>query len=136
MNDYQTNVTHESTLKDAMLPAAIVWLKIVFYFIILPYKIWKAATLRLASLRNKTLVRDNEEFPVYTFFKINYDASIFSTGILSVIVLILGIFWHELVFVAIGLYVIIPLISFLKEVITISLGVIKRLEAIEENTRK
>jgi len=136
MNDYQTNVTHESTLKDAMLPAAIVWLKIVFYFIILPYKIWKAATLRLASLRNKTLVRDNEEFPVYTFFKINYDASIFSTGILSVIVLILGIFWHELVFVAIGLYVIIPLISFLKEVITISLGIIKRLEAIEENTRK
>ena len=136
MSEDTTNVTKNSSLKDAMLPAAIVWLKIMFYFIILPYKIWKASTLRLANLRNETIIRDNEEFPVYTFFKINYDATIFSTGIFSVIFLVLGIIWHFFLGLAIICYIIIPFISFLKEVITISLGVIKRLEAIEENTKK
>jgi hypothetical protein len=138
MSENKETKVVEQTLSQAMLPALIVWLKTVFYFVVLPYKIWKSTTLRLATLSGTSLIEDGEEFPMYTFTKISYDTTIFMLGIFVVIVAIIGIFAQPIAGVFAGLlpYFIIPVISLLKEIITMSLGVIKRLEAIDHNTRK
>lgn len=128
MNDTQTGNT-EMGLGDAIGKAFFTWIKTVFYFIVLPYKIWKAATLRLAVLSDSAIVGSGEEFPVYTFNKVNLDATIFILGILAV----------PLAFVGVGFViylVLIPLLSFLKEIITMSLVTVKRLEDIDRNTKK
>lgn len=141
MSENQENRTAEKakiSIGQAMLPAFIVWLKTIFYFIVLPYKIWKSTTFRLADLSDTAILNDNEEFPMYTFTKVSYDATIFILGIFVVILAVVGIFAEPIVGVFMGLvpYFIIPFISLLKEIITMSLGVIKRLEAIDNNTRK
>ena len=118
----------EMTLGTAIGKAFFTWLKTVFYFIVLPYKIWKAATLRLAMFSDAAIVGDGEEFPVYTFNKVNLDASIFILGILAV----------PLAFVGVGFviyFVIIPVLSFFKEILTMSLVTVKRLEDIDRNTK-
>lgn len=116
-------------LGQAVGKAFVTWLKTVFYFIVLPFKIWKASTLRLSAFADSAIVDDDEEFPVYTFNKINLDASIFILGILAVPTALVG--------VGFGIYfVMIPLLSFFKEVLTMSLVTVKRLEDIDHNTRR
>ena len=134
----ETTSVPEQPLGQAILPALLVWLKTVLYFIVLPYKIWKSTTLRLSALAGKTIIEDSEEYPMYTFTKISYDASIFILGLLAVLISIIGLFTAGIMgaFAGIGAYFVIPFISLLKEIITMSLGVIKRLEAIDKNTRK
>lgn len=125
-------------LVGALLPALLVWLKTIFYFLVLPYKIWSSTTLRLASLSGTSLVNSDEEFPMYTFTKIAYDATVFIFGILTVLVSVIGLLTAGAagLFAGLGFYFVIPIVSLLKEIITMSLGVIKRLEAIDKNTQK
>ena len=137
-NNEETTVEQDNHLVSALLPAFLVWLKVVFYFLILPYKIWKATTLRLATLSGKSLISDTEEFPMYTFTKISYDTTIFIFGFLAVLVSVIGLLSYgiEGVFAGLVFYMLIPFMSLLKEIITMSLGVIKRLESIDNNTKK
>lgn len=128
MSEIETNET-EMKLVDAVQKAFFTWFKTVFYFIVLPYKIWKAATLRLAVLSDTAIVNEGEEFPVYTFNKVNLDATIYILGILAV----------PLAFIGVGFliyFLIIPMLSFIKEIITMSLVTVKRLEDIDRNTKK
>ena len=74
-----------SLISQALPRALFVFLKILFYFVVLPYKVWKASIIRLADISNKPLLRDEEEFPVYTIFKIAYDAVITILPILGII---------------------------------------------------
>lgn len=140
MSDIQENEPKETdqTLQSALLPALIVWLKVIFYFFVLPFKIWKATTFRLENLAGKSLVSDQEEYPMYTFSKISYDATIFIFGILTILGSLIGLFAVGIsgAFSGIVFYFMIPFISLFKEIITISLGVIKRLENIDANTKK
>jgi membrane protein insertase Oxa1/YidC/SpoIIIJ len=132
VNETQTNTTTEVEMElvEAMKRAFFTWLKTIFYFIVLPYKIWKASTMRLAKLSGKEMITEKEEFPMYTFNLISTDAAIFMLGIISVpLVLFFGA----------GLLIyffVIPAVSFIKEVITMSLVTVKKLEIIAENTKK
>jgi hypothetical protein len=137
-NNETTTPEEEVSLVSALLPAFIVWLKLIFYFLVLPYKIWKATTLRLSDLAGKTLINDTEEYPMYTFTKISYDGIIFIFGFLTVLASVIGLFAMgiEGVFIGFVYYFLILFISLLKEIITMSLGVIKRLESIDRNTQK
>ena len=119
----------EVTLGSAVVKALIAWLKILIYYVILPFKIWKAATYRLAKNNDSAIVADDEEFPMYTFTKVSLDASIFMTGILSVPFAFIGVGF-------IMYLVVIPSISFAKEVITMSLISVQKLTQIEKNTTK
>ena len=141
-------------ISETLPKALFVVLKTLFYFIVLPYKIWKASTLRLAHISNDALLSDDEEFPVYTFAKIVYDAIIVILPILGIIVGIIvatyvgayydysydgyrsgyglrGFIWSFL-----ASYFVIPFFSFIKEILTITLSMVHSLEKIEKNTEK
>ena len=66
-------LSNEITLGLAIKKAFIAWLKIFLYFIILPFKIWKASTMRLAENSDTAIIKDDEEFPMYTFSKVSMD---------------------------------------------------------------
>ena len=87
---------------------------------------------------DSALISDTEEFPMYTFIKIAYDTSIFFFGFLAVISPIVGLLYVGIggAFFGIGAYFGILLLSLLKEILTMSLGIIKRLESIDKNTKK
>ena len=138
-NEQTLNETQQ--IKDVLLSASVTFLKTIFYFIVLPYKIWKASTLRLASFKGKALIKENEEFPVFTFLKINYDATIFFMAVIIIIAPIIGLFFTydraSGLFTAISVYfLIIPLLSLFKEGLLMMLDIVKSLEIIKENTRK
>jgi len=162
------------------LPRALwVFLKTLLYFLVLPYKIWKSSTLRLAEMSNNPLLSDKEQLPVYTISKIAYDALIV---IMPVIGIIIGLFllvtgeygyssfgpfyFVSSIFYSVGnffwslgnflyltdifyflgqnlgsvlspflfCYFMIPFISFIKEILTISLLMVHNLEKIAKNT--
>ena len=124
-------VEASESLKAAFGPAVITLLKTYLYFVILPYKIWKTTTIRLArsSTNGGAIVRDGEQFPVYTFYRTSLDATIFLMGLLSV----------PLAFVGIGFIiyiVILPLLSFFNEMLSMSLISTQSLVKIEESTKK
>jgi hypothetical protein len=131
------------SLMEALPKALFVWLKTLFYFVILPYKIWRSSVLRLGQDSEKELISKNEEFPIYTFTKIAMDATI-------VVLPVLGVFFGFIATIGSGVgsgfvalivsvltcYFIIPFISFIKEIITMSLSTINKLDQIVENTRE
>lgn len=133
MNDTQeystTQTTEVQQLGTATGKAFIAWLKVLVYFIILPFKIWKAATFRLAQNNDDAIVSNDEEFPMYTFTKVSLDSSIFMLGILAVPSAFFG--------VGFGIYfIVIPILSFSKEVMTMSLSTVHKLDKIAKNTTK
>jgi len=142
-----------SLISEALPKALFVFLKTLFYFIVLPYKIWKSSTLRLAHISNKPLLSDDEEFPIYTISKIAYDAVIVFLPVLGIV---LGVFsllfggynsyyydyystgmavW-QVIFPLVVCYFLIPLFSFIKEILTITLSMVHSLKKIEKNTEK
>tara|TARA_B100000953_G_C17833390_1_gene362601 strand:- start:49 stop:528 length:480 start_codon:yes stop_codon:yes gene_type:complete len=142
-----------SLISEALPKALFVFLKILFYFIVLPYKIWKASTLRLAHISNDPLLNDEEEFPVYTIAKIGYDALIVFLPILGIVLGILlatmfgggydyyydqystGMGFRSFITTFIVSYFVIPLFSFIKEILTITLSMVHSLKEIEKNTQ-
>ncbi len=143
-----------SLISEALPRALFVFLKTLFYFIVLPYKIWKASTLRLAQISNQPLLSDEEEFPVYTIAKIGYDAFIVFLPILGLILGILfatfigggydysyntyssGMGFRGFITAFLVSYFVIPLFSFIKEILTITLSMVHSLKEIEKNTEK
>ena len=121
----------EESLKAAIVPAFMTLLKTIVYFIILPYKIWKTTTIRLArsSANGGAIVRDGEQFPVYTFYRTSLDATIFFMGLLSVPLAFIGVGFMIYLFV-------IPTLSFFNEMLSMSLISTQSLVKIEENTKK
>tara|TARA_B110000211_G_scaffold126592_1_gene145738 strand:- start:1866 stop:2411 length:546 start_codon:yes stop_codon:yes gene_type:complete len=75
-------------ISQALPRALFVFFKILLYFVVLPYKVWKASIIRLADISNKPLLRDEEEFPVYAIFKIAYDTVILILPILGVVFMV------------------------------------------------
>ena len=132
----------ETSLLKVLPKALFVWLKTLFYFIILPYKIWKASAYRLGEISGKAIVDENEEFPVYTYNKIAIDAIIFMLPAFSFfIALISSIQAYRggfVIFIAVLFYSYfsIPVISIVKEVITMTLSVVNNLREIAKNTEK
>ena len=132
----------ESSLITEALPKALLtFIKVVFYFIVLPYKIWKASTLRLSRISHDALISDEEEFPVYTFVKVSYDAiivvlPIFGFCIGIVLVLFGNIYFSQFITLLLACYFWIPIFSFIKEILTIKLSMVHSLEKIEKNTNK
>jgi len=132
----------DAPLKEVLLSALLVWLKTLFYFLVLPYKIWKAAAYRLAAMSGKAIVDANEEFPVYTYNKIAIDATIFIMPCLALIIAFFSAMsayrggFAIFIMVLIYAYLLIPAISFMKEVITMSLSVVNSLRQIAKNTEK
>ena len=132
----------ESNQKLSLSKALLVCLKTLFYFIVLPYKIWKASAYRLGEMSGKDIVDNNEEFPVFTYNQIAIDAIIFIIPAFSLVIAVIsgnqsyrdgfGIFLGTLFFS----YFSIPIISFVKEAITISLSVVNNLKEIAKNTEK
>ena len=120
----------EESLKTAIVPALITLLKTLVYFIILPFKIWKTTTIRLArsSANGGAIVRDGEQFPVYTFYRASLDATIFFMGLICVPLAFVGVGFAIYLFV-------IPSLSFLNEVLSMSLVSTQSLVKIEENTK-
>jgi hypothetical protein len=143
-----------SLISQALPKALFVFLKTVFYFIVLPYKVWKSSTLRLAHISNQPLLSDEEEFPIYTISKIIYDAVIVFLPILGLIIGVIvllfggydyyyyydyyntGIVVWQIIMPFIICYFLIPLLSFIKEVLTITLSMVHSLKIIEKNTDK
>lgn len=152
----------------------LLFFKTLLYIIVLPYRIWKGSTIRLAGLSNQPMIKDEEEFPVSTFFKIVLDTVIMIIPVLAILlpIIVTGVFlslpndyfgnnfyysfinfdlsylfyergqdsfdYYRLLPPFILLfysYLVIPIISWLKELLTIFLEMIHRLEEIEKNTR-
>ncbi len=140
-----------SLISEALPKALFVFLKTLFYFIVLPYKIWKSSTLRLAHISNQPLLSDDEEFPVYSIAKIGYDAFIVFLPILGIVIGVFSLlfggynsyyydpyysgFW-SFVSSFVVCYFLIPLLSFIKEILTITLSMVRSLKKIEKNTEK
>jgi len=144
-----------SLISEALPKALFVFLKTLFYFIVLPYKIWKSSTLRLAHISNQPLLSDDEEFPVYSIAKIGYDAFIVFLPILGIVIGVFSLlfggynsyyydpyydpfysgFW-SFVSSFVVCYFLIPLFSFIKEILTITLSMVRSLKKIEKNTEK
>jgi len=140
-----------SLISEALPKALFVFLKTLFYFIVLPYKIWKSSTLRLAHISNQPLLSDDEEFPVYTIAKIGYDAVIVFLPVLGIVLVVFSIFfggYNSYYYYSTGMavfqgimpfvvcYFLIPLFSFIKEILTITLSMVHSLKKIEKNTEK
>lgn len=139
----EIKTTNDDMLLGEALPKALfVWLKTLFYFIVLPYKVWKSSVLRLGKNSEEAIINDNEEFPVYTFNKISMDAIIVVLPVLGIIIGLLN--WINSYYGGFALFIgsmaisyfIIPLFSFIKEIITMSLSTINKLDQIIENTKK
>ena len=140
-SENSTEAKVETGFVDELTKAGFAFLKVVFYFIVLPYKIWIASLRRMAGLSKEALVGKNEEFPVYTFVKAVFDTLIFIAPVLVVIVaLVRSMDYYSgfggFVLTVIGGYFGIIGLSLLKELYIIPLMMFKKLEAITENTKK
>jgi len=164
---------HYFLISQAFPRALFTFFKTLLYIIVLPYRIWKGSTIRLAGLSNQPMIKDEEEFPVSTFFKIVLDTVIMILPVLAILlpIIVTGVFlslpndyfgnfyysfinfdlsylfyergqdefdYYSLLPPFIPLfysYLVIPIISWFKELLTIFLEMIHRLEEIEKNTR-
>ncbi len=136
------NNENNMSIAEALPKALFVWIKTLFYFIVLPYKIWKSSIIRLAISSDKPIIEEGEEFPMYTFNKVAMDAGIVILPILGLLIgLIAGIDAYRnglgyFISALASSYFMIPFLSFLKEVITMSLTSINKLDLIVKNTSK
>jgi hypothetical protein len=136
----ENNQEKNLILAEALPRAMFVGLKTVLYLFILPYKIWKSSTLRLGAMYDKTLLCDHEEFPALTFTKITIDALIVIWPLLALFLSVFDAFskggsmttFFGIIFSA---YFLIPFFSFSKEIITLSLAIVSRLEEVSKNTK-
>ena len=164
---------HYFLISQAFPRALFTFFKTLLYIIVLPYRIWKGSTIRLAGLSNQPMIKDEEEFPVSTFFKIVLDAVIMILPVLAILlpIIVTGVFlslpndyfgnfyysfinfdlsylfyergqdefdYYSLLQAFVPFlysYLVIPIISWFKELLTIFLEMIHRLEEIEKNTR-
>ena len=172
---------HYFLISQAFPRALFTFFKTLLYIIVLPYRIWKGSTIRLAGLSNQPMIKDEEEFPVSTFFKIVLDAVIMILPVLAILLPIIvtgvllslpndyfGNFYYSYMDYDLSYlfndikremlnereqdkfdyysllqafvpflysYLVIPIISWFKELLTIFLEMIHRLEEIEKNTR-
>lgn len=141
INESESKVSNEiETIGAALLPAFISWLKMIFYFLILPYKVWKTTTIRLAksSSNGGAIVKNDEEFPIFTYFKASFDATIFMSGIVAVLFILVALVKGvEALAASFFVYVFfIPIVAFFNEVLSMRLVAVQKTIEIAKNTKK
>ncbi len=140
------------TTMDDLLQAlkASLFLVIVNVFI-MPYNVWMAAVQRLSELQKTGIVAElrKTELAVLNWLKLVFDSAIFFTYVLAPIVIIVemaqapryvtrsgGRIFTMILGTLITIYFLPLLLSLVKELITLALVQVRKLEQIEENTQK
>ncbi len=136
------------TTMDDLIQAlkASLFLVIVNVFI-MPYNVWIGAVQRLSELQKTGIVAElrKTELAVLNWLKLVFDSAIFFTYVLAPIVIIVemaqvtrsgGRIFTMILGTLITIYFLPLLLSLVKELITLALVQVRKLEQIEENTQK
>lgn len=126
---------------------------VILNVFVMPFNIWLGATERLNNLRESGIISEmrKTELIVLSWLKLLFDSIIFLVYILAPIIIIIQIiialsspFMREtggavfgiILSSLVGIYFSPIILSFIKEIISIALIQVTKIEKIEENTRK